>query len=109
MAVEPNNKDALDALDKLYSTRDSMNYIDILIHNGDHVGAVYEITQIIEICPWSSSLRERRAESHLALGDHMSAISDIRSTTKLSSDNTEGYFKLSTLIYHIGQVEEALK
>lgn len=109
LAVEPTNRDALDALDKLYPARDNMKYIDLLVHNGDHVGAVYEISQIIEICPWSSNLRERRAESYLALGDYMSAISDIRSTTKLLSDNTEGYFKLSTWLYRLGQVEEALK
>lgn len=86
-----------------------MKLIDQMIYNGDHALAVQQITRILEICPWSSSLREHRAGSYLILGDYMSAISDIRSTTKLLSDNTEGFFKLSTWLYRLGQVDEALK
>lgn len=97
------------ALDRLYSAREDMKFINTLIYNSDHAGAVQQITRILEICPWSSDLREQRAESHRYLGDYMSAISDIRSTTKLLSDNTEGFFKLSTWLYRLGQVEEALK
>ncbi|XP_033225841.1 dnaJ homolog subfamily C member 3 [Belonocnema kinseyi] len=80
-----------------------------LVKRGDCASAVPLITRIIESCPWSPSLRELRAECHVALGDYMNAISDIRSTTKLLSDNTEGYFKLSSLLYRLGQVDEALK
>lgn len=109
LALEPNNRDALNALDRLYPAREDMKSIDIFVYNGDHVAAVQQITRLIEICPWSSYLRERRAESQVALGDYMSAISDIRSTTKLLSDNTEGFFKLSTWLYRLGDVDEALK
>ncbi|GAB1866921.1 DnaJ-like protein subfamily C member 3 [Camponotus japonicus] len=109
LSVEPNNRDALYALDRLYSAREDMKFINTLIYNGDHAAAVQQITRILEVCPWSSDLREQRAESHRHLGDYMSAISDIRSTTKLLSDNTEGFFKLSTWLYRLGQVEEALK
>ncbi|XP_014481978.1 PREDICTED: dnaJ homolog subfamily C member 3 [Dinoponera quadriceps] len=109
LSVEPNNRDALNALDKLYPAREDMKDIDLLVRNGEHGAAVHHITRLIEVCPWSSDLRERRAESYLVLGDYMSAISDIRSTTKLLSDNTEGFFKLSTWLYRLGQVEEALK
>ncbi|XP_011145587.1 dnaJ homolog subfamily C member 3 isoform X2 [Harpegnathos saltator] len=109
LSVEPNNRDALNALDKLYPAKEDMKYIDMLVHNNDHTAAVHQITRLIEICPWSSHLRERRAEIYLLLGDYMSAISDIRSTTKLLSDNTEGFFKLSMWLYRLGQVEEALK
>lgn len=38
----------------------------------------------------------------------MKAISDIRPTTKLRNDNTEGYFKLSSLYYDMGDAEESL-
>ncbi|XP_011707323.1 PREDICTED: dnaJ homolog subfamily C member 3 [Wasmannia auropunctata] len=109
LALEPNNRDALNALDRLYPAREDMKLVDILVYNGDHVAAVQQITRLIEICPWSPYLRERRAESHEVLGDYMSAISDIRSTTKLLSDNTEGFFKLSTWLYRLGDVDEALK
>lgn len=109
LSAEPNNRDALYALDRLYPTREDMKLVDVYLYDGDHASAVQQITRILEICPWSSSLRELRAEIHVALGDYMSAISDIRSTTKLLSDNTEGFFKLSTWLYRLGQVDEALR
>jgi DnaJ family protein C protein 3 len=101
--------DALNALDKLRSAKEEMKMINMLLYNDDHAAVIQQITRIIDICPWSSSLRELRAKSYVALGDYMSAISDIRSTTKLLSDNTEGFFKLSTWLYRLGQVDEALK
>ncbi|XP_070148966.1 dnaJ homolog subfamily C member 3 [Polyergus mexicanus] len=109
LSVEPNNRDAFNALNRLYSARDDVKLIDAMIYNGDHATAVQLITQILEVCPWSSNLREQRAESYNLLGDYMNAISDIRSTTKLLSDNTEGFFKLSIWLYRLGQVDEALK
>ncbi|EZA50946.1 DnaJ-like protein subfamily C member [Ooceraea biroi] len=109
LSVEGNNMDALNALDKLRSAKEDMKIIDLLLYNDDYAAAVHQITRIIEVCPWSSSLRELRAQNYVALGDYMSAISDIRSTTKLLSDNTEGFFKLSTWLYRLGQVDEALK
>lgn len=78
-------------------------------YSGDHSTAVQYITSVIDICPWSSGFREMRAEYYIALNDHMNAISDIRSTTKLLADNTQGFFKLSTLLYSLGHVEQALK
>lgn len=109
LALEPNNRDALNALDRLYPAKEDMRLVDIFVYNGDHVAAVQQITRLLEVCPWSPYLRERRAECHVTLGDFMSAISDIRSTTKLLSDNTEGFFKLSTWLYRLGDVDEALK
>lgn len=83
--------------------------VDVYVNNGDYNAAVRQLTQIIEVCPWSPNLREHRAENYIILGDYISAISDIRSTTKLLSDNTEGFFKLSSWLYRLGQVEDALK
>ncbi|XP_020283493.1 dnaJ homolog subfamily C member 3 [Pseudomyrmex gracilis] len=109
LAIDNYNRDALDALEKLFTAREEMHYIDPHVKAGDHLAAIQLITRILETCPWSSSLRERRAEIHVILGDYMSAISDIRSTTKLLSDNTEGFFKLAVWLYRLGQVDEALK
>lgn len=109
MVLDNYNKDALNALEKLYITKEEMIYIDQHANTGNNLAVVQLITRILEVCPWSSNLRERRAESYVALGDYMSAISDIRSTTKLLSDNTEGFFKLAQWLYRLGQVDEALK
>ena len=109
LSVEPSNEDALNALNKIEPLREEFEMAESLVSSGDYASAVSLITKIIESCPWSSYLRELRAECHVALGDYMSAISDTRSTTKLLSDNTEGFFKLSSLYYRLGQVDEALK
>ena len=58
--------------------------------------------------PWDPSLREMRANAYLGLGKIEHAISDIRSCTKLSSDNTAGHFKIATLHYQLGEADEAL-
>lgn len=41
--------------------------------------------------------------------DAISAIADLKSATKLQSDNTEGYYKLASLLYQIGHATDALK
>ena len=75
----------------------------------DYYRAAAELTQAIEICPWSSYLRSLRAKCRMQLGDYAAAVLDIRSTTKLTSDNTDGYFELSSLLYQLGLVQDSLK
>ncbi|XP_046741503.1 dnaJ homolog subfamily C member 3 [Diprion similis] len=109
LAFDPSNEDALNGLYKLSPVREDIQLAEALSQSGDYPAVIQLINRIIEICPWASHLRELRAESHAALGDYMSAVSDIRSTTKLLADNTQGYFKLSSLLYRLGQVDESLK
>ena len=59
--------------------------------------------------PWDPSLRELRAEAYMGLNNIVHAISDIRATTKLKSDDTAGYFKIAELHYQLGEAEESLK
>ncbi len=61
-----------------------------------------------QTCPWDPDLRELRAECYIAQGDYFKAIGDIRPTTKLRSDNTAGYYKLSTLYYEMGEAQDSL-
>ncbi|XP_023705057.1 dnaJ homolog subfamily C member 3 isoform X2 [Cryptotermes secundus] len=103
------NEDALIGLSKVEPTRVDISQARALVHARDYRNAVELITKILEVCPWSSDLRELRADCHVALGDTMSAISDIRSTTKLRSDNTAGFFKLAVLYYQRGEPSESLK
>jgi len=49
-----------------------------------------------------------RSNAYEKLGDIVNAISDLRATTKMRSDNTEGYLKLSKLHYDLGEAEESL-
>ncbi|KAJ8979522.1 hypothetical protein NQ317_004126 [Molorchus minor] len=77
--------------------------------HSDYPTAIHYISETIEVSPWSPDLYEFRAELHMLNGDEISAITDIKSTTKLQSDNTDGYFKLAQLLYKIGHATEALK
>lgn len=76
-------------------------------HN--YASAISILTSVIEVCPWSSEMRELRSMCYLQTGDTMSAILDLRSTTKLQSDNTKSYFKLAMLHYKLGQAQESLR
>lgn len=109
LAMEPHNEDAASMSITIPALEMDMLFAEDMVKRRDCRPAIQQITKLIETCPWSLELRELRAECHDALGDYMSAISDIRSTTKLLSDNTEGYYKLSTMHYRIGQVEESLR
>lgn len=74
----------------------------------DHHGTVQLITKLVESCPWDISLREMRSESYLTLGEPAKAISDLKAATKLMSDNTAAFMKLSRLYYGLGEAEESL-
>lgn len=71
--------------------------------------ALDRLTELVEHIPWDSQLRELRADAYLGVGNTIHAISEMRALTKLTNDNTEGYFKLSTLHYQLGEGEECLK
>nr|CAD7260022.1 unnamed protein product [Timema shepardi]CAD7571624.1 unnamed protein product [Timema californicum] len=109
LADDSNNEEAYRTLQKIEPTREEIQLAKAFIRGSDHTAAIELLTKVIETCPWSSELRELRAESHVAIGDMSAAISDIRSTTKLQSDNTVGYFKLAKLYYMRGEASESLK
>lgn len=62
-----------------------------------------------QICPWDPSLHETRAECYIQMGEYYKAISDIRPTTSLRSDNRPAFLKMSHLYYKLGDAEESLK
>jgi hypothetical protein len=55
----------------------------------------------MQYIPWDSLLRELRADAYLGVGNTVHAISDMRALTKLTNDNTDGFFKLSSLHYQV--------
>ena len=70
--------------------------------------AIESLAEVLEFIPWDPSLRELRAEAYLGLGNVIHAISDLRTVTKLTSDNTAVFFKLANLHYQIGEADESL-
>ncbi|XP_068732084.1 dnaJ homolog subfamily C member 3-like isoform X1 [Montipora capricornis] len=93
--IEPIRRDVLDA-------RNAMNM-------GDYSSAVELLGKAIEVAPWDPDLRMLRADCHKQMGDIVAAISDIKPTTKLVSDNTGAYLQLSELHYDMGELEDALR
>lgn len=75
----------------------------------DYYSAIQLLTKVLETSPWSPEIREMRADCHMQNGDLLAAVSDIRSTNRLQSDNTQGYFKLSQLLYNLGHATDSLK
>jgi DnaJ family protein C protein 3 len=58
--------------------------------------------------PWDAELRELRASAYLGVNNLVHAISDLRSTTKLRTDDTSGFYKLAQLHYELGEATESL-
>lgn len=105
---DPKNDEALTGMDKIRLARDHVELADNLFKHGDYGTAVSVLTEAIEICSWSPRLRKQRAQCNLEQENYAAAVPDVRSWTKLMPDNTDGFFELTTLLYQLGYVEEAL-
>ena len=71
--------------------------------------AVDLLTRLIDNCPWDPSLRKMRSDCYLSTGDASRAVSDLRFATKLVMDDTDGLYRLSSIQYQLGEVEDSLK
>lgn len=106
---QENNGDAYSNYIRAEGLQSDIAIAESHINQNDYATGVDFLSRIIEVCPWSSYLRELRSQCYVALNDPLSAILDLRSTTKLQSDNTEGFYKLSLLLYQLGHAQESLK
>lgn len=107
--IYPDNEEAINGIHRLRIAREQIEAAENLYLRGEYHVAAETLTQVIEICSWSSYLRKLRAKCRMQMGDYAGAVSDMRSTTKLTSDNTEGYYELANLLYQLGQVQDSLK
>lgn len=96
-------------LNRIEPAQEQWALIQRLIKQHDHRNAIPMLTQLLEICPWSTQFRQARAECYIKINDQLSAISDFRSVNKLSQDSTEGYYRIAVLLYEIGHATSALK
>ena len=80
----------------------------IAMSDGQYATAIDFLNELLTDIPWDVKLREMRSQAYEKLGDLVSAIGDLRASTKMRSDNTDGYLKLSKLYYEIGEPEESL-
>uniref|UniRef100_A0A8C5NHS0 DnaJ homolog subfamily C member 3 n=1 Tax=Gouania willdenowi TaxID=441366 RepID=A0A8C5NHS0_GOUWI len=75
----------------------------------DYVTAAAELDAIIDTCVWDAASREMRAECWIELGEVGKAIGDLKAASKLRNDNTQAFYKLSTIYYNLGDHEMSLK
>lgn len=61
------------------------------------------------MCPWDPELHELRAECYIELGELSKAVHDLQPTTKLRNDNTAAHYKISQLLYQMGDADESLR
>ena len=74
-----------------------------------HKTAVSHLTKLLESSPWSVKYLEARADCYEHMGMYDDAILDLRPTTKLVNDNTNAWYKISTLHYAQGEIERSLE
>uniref|UniRef100_G3WIW0 DnaJ homolog subfamily C member 3 n=1 Tax=Sarcophilus harrisii TaxID=9305 RepID=G3WIW0_SARHA len=74
----------------------------------DYQAAIAFLDTILEVCVWDAELRELRAECFIKEGEPGKAISDLKSASKLKNDNTEAFYKISTIYYQLGDHELSL-
>lgn len=99
---------------RINPAREQIDLVYEVINRNDHSTAVALLTQLLEISPWSSMIRELRGQSYLRMGDKIAAVSDFRSVNRLSLDGTDGHLtmqilNLSKLLYELGHAADALK
>ncbi|XP_022339432.2 dnaJ homolog subfamily C member 3-like [Crassostrea virginica] len=102
------NDEALMQLSTIAELRGNIREAYQLVEYGQLPAAVEVLGRAIEICPWDPSLHETRAECYIQMGEYYKAISDIRPTTSLRSDNRPAFLKMSQLYYKLGEAEESL-
>jgi len=108
LTKDPGNDEAAMAYTMIEPIKQTLFELESLMKYRNYQPVVDKITEIIEQVPWDPFLREMRADAYLGLGNVIHAISDIKAMTKLTNDNTEGYYKLASLHYQLGEAEEAL-
>uniref|UniRef100_A0A674F5E0 DnaJ homolog subfamily C member 3 n=1 Tax=Salmo trutta TaxID=8032 RepID=A0A674F5E0_SALTR len=107
----PSDKDENEAQSRLMKSDEIQRWVTQSRANfdrKDYITAVAHLDLIIETCVWDVSSRELRAECFIQMGEMGKAISDLTAASKLKSDNTQAFYKLSTIYYHLGDHEMSL-
>ncbi|XP_054159835.1 dnaJ homolog subfamily C member 3-like [Oppia nitens] len=108
LRLEPYNEEAVHSYSMIEPLKHDIQTAYLLIEDHDWPQAVELLTRLLHELPWDCKLREMRSMAYEKLGDIVNAISDLRATTKMRSDNTDGYLKISKLHYDLGEADESL-
>ncbi|XP_054887410.1 dnaJ homolog subfamily C member 3a isoform X1 [Poeciliopsis prolifica] len=107
----PSNKEEKEATSQL-AKADELQRLVAEAHRSygskDYLTAAAQLEAIIETCVWDVTSREMRAECFIQMGEMGKAISDLKALSKLKNDNTQAFYKLSTIYYNLGDHEMSL-
>uniref|UniRef100_A0A0N5AL62 J domain-containing protein n=1 Tax=Syphacia muris TaxID=451379 RepID=A0A0N5AL62_9BILA len=106
--ADSGNSDIAEKLERIAEVRNFIREADKFYAKGDYGNAEYFFTKALEVCQWDPTLHERRAECYQQKGEMQKVIMDLRAVSRLVPDSTEAFYKISTLYYSIGDVEESL-
>lgn len=109
LQVDPYNSEANELVHRIAPAKERRDMAEYYYQQGDFNSAIGMLSDAIDTSPWAYELFERRADLHLENGDALAAVADLRASTKLQSDSTDGYFRLSNLLYQLGHASDALK
>ncbi|XP_053563812.1 dnaJ homolog subfamily C member 3 [Bombina bombina] len=74
----------------------------------DYSSAEAFFNVVLDTCVWDAEIREHRAECYINQGEPGKAISDLKAASKLKSDNTDAFYKVSKIYYQLGDHEMSL-
>jgi len=106
---QPDHEEASAMYTSLEPLRRDVLEAEHLAERGAYGEAVGVLGRIIDACPWFTWARELRITCHEMVGDLQSAVTDLRVSTKLTLDDTEGRLRLATLQYRMGDVAMCLQ
>ncbi|KAL4618085.1 hypothetical protein GN956_G20600 [Arapaima gigas] len=107
----PNEKEEKEAKSQLVKADEMQQLVSQAnsdLARKDYTSAVVHLDAVIETCMWDVTFRELRAECFLQMGEMGKAISDLKAATRLRSDNTQAFYKLSNIYYQLGDHEMSL-
>lgn len=110
LSQQPDLEEAHINMELIQQLKRDFHLIDSLVdeNNRDCREMLDVLSHAVDLCPWDPLLREQRAECFISLGDYHRAISDLRPTTKLRTDNRAAHLKISKLLYQIGLADDSL-
>lgn len=86
---DPHNEETNYLYQRINPAREQIDLVHDVIARGEHHTALALLTQLLEISPWCSEIRELRAQSYLMVGDRLAAVSDFRSVNRLMQDGSD--------------------
>ncbi|GFT71640.1 dnaJ homolog subfamily C member 3 [Nephila pilipes] len=108
LRIDPMNQEAHSGYTLIEPVKRDIQLAYALVADHNYHEALDVLTRLLQEVPWDAKLREMRSQCYEALGDLMSAISDLRGILKSQTDSQLRYLKLSELYYEIGDTEESL-